>query len=140
MPRRPTANTDRSFGSPSLEAIIESGYPPLPDGAGLRCDAYGDDLPACTRAQFLQGIIDHPPVNHPYYTPSYSNLGFAILGLAYDAASGGVPWDEAGDSLYNDKLGMLATTSHAPADGADAVIPYNDTFALFTWDIGIEAP
>ncbi|KAK5172114.1 uncharacterized protein LTR77_003752 [Saxophila tyrrhenica] len=129
----------QSFGAPPPEAAIDSGYPPLPNG-GLPCDAYGDDLPSCSRAQFLQGIIDHPPVNHPYYTPSYSNLAYAILGLAYEKASGGMRWDTAADKLYNHELGMLATTAHAPAAGADAVIPYNDSYSLFTFDIGIEGP
>jgi CubicO group peptidase (beta-lactamase class C family) len=88
----------------------------------------------------LQGLIHHPPVNHPYYTPSYSNVAYAILGLAYDKVSGGVPWDTALDSLFNDKLGMPSTTAHAPAAGADAVIPFNDSYALFTFDIGIQGP
>jgi CubicO group peptidase (beta-lactamase class C family) len=136
----PSISTDRSraFTFPPPEVAIENGYPPLPDG-GLPCEAYGDDLPKCSRAQFLQGLIDHPPVNHPFYTPSYSNVAYAILGLAYEAIAG-VPIDKAQDTLYNDKLGMTDTTAHAPPSSVDAVIPYNDSYALFTYDIGIQGP
>ena len=132
------ADSDSSFGSPTSKDAIENGYPPLPNG-GLPCDLYGDDLPTCSRAQFLQGLIEHPPVNHPYYTPSYSNVAYAILGLAYENITG-VSWAEATDNVFNDKLGMPSTTARLPADGYDAVIPYNDSFALFTWDIGLDGP
>jgi len=89
--------------------------------------------------EFLQGVIDHPPVFPSYTTPSYSNLAYAILGLAYENITGKSLSDGMRD-LYHDKLGMTSTTPTAPGDGSDAVIPRNDSYAIFTYDIGIQRP
>jgi CubicO group peptidase (beta-lactamase class C family) len=129
----------QSFGQPPIEVVVENGFPPLENSSIVFCDSYGDIYPQCTRAQFLQGIIDHPPVNPVWYTPTYSNLAYAILALAYESATG-VPFDKAVDDLFVNKLGMTSTTSHVPQGDYDAVIPRNDSYALFTYDIGIQGP
>ena len=105
----------------------------------MYCDSYGDKYPQCTREQFLKGIIDHPPVNPAWTTPTYSNLAYAIIGLAYEAATG-VPFEQAADSVFQEKLGMPSTSVRVPKGDYDAIIPENDTFALFTYDIGVQGP
>lgn len=92
-----------------------------------------------TLSEFLQGVIEHPPVFPSYATPSYSNLAYAILGLAYENITGKSISDGMRD-LYNDKLGMTSTTPTAPGNGSDAIIPRNDSYAIFTYDIGIQRP
>ncbi|KIW11614.1 hypothetical protein PV08_10916 [Exophiala spinifera] len=124
---------------PVSNSVDKDGYPPLGNESVIECNSYGDSLPPCTRAQFLQGVIEHPPVFPSYTTPSYSNLAYAILGLAYENITGKSLSDGMRD-LYHDKLGMTSTTPTAPGDGSDAVIPRNDSYAIFTYDIGIQRP
>ncbi|KAL6252772.1 hypothetical protein RBB50_000491 [Rhinocladiella similis] len=130
----------QSFQSPPVSNVVDQdGYPPLGNESIIGCNSYGDSLPPCTRAQFLQGVIEHPPVFPSYATPSYSNLAYAILGLAYENITGKSISDGMRD-LYNDKLGMTSTTPTAPGNGSDAIIPRNDSYAIFTYDIGIQRP
>lgn len=128
-----------SFQSLPASATFKYGYPSLGNETVILCDAYGDDLPPCTRQQFLQGVIEHPPVNPPWYTPTYSNLAYAILGLAFEAATGG-SFVEAADNIFQNKLGMISTSVNAPTGDYDAIIPRNDSYAIFTYNIGIEGP
>jgi CubicO group peptidase (beta-lactamase class C family) len=89
--------------------------------------------------EFLRGVIEHPPVYPSYATPTYSNLAYAILGLAYENITGRSILDGQRGTFIN-KLGMTSTTPTVPGPDADAIIPRNDSFALFTYDIGIQGP
>ncbi|KAI1609311.1 putative penicillin-binding protein [Exophiala viscosa] len=128
-----------SFQSPPISNDIPDGYPPLNNETIIECTSYGDTLPPCSRAQFLDGIINHPPVYQSYTTPTYSNLAYAILGLAYENITGRSIFDGQRD-VFIDKLGMTSTTPTVPGTGADAVIPRNDSYAVFSYDIGIQGP
>ncbi|KAK4943422.1 hypothetical protein LTR10_016913 [Elasticomyces elasticus] len=92
-----------------------------------------------TEPEFLDGVINHPPVYQSYTSPIYSNLAYAILGLAYENITGRSIFDGERD-VFNNKLGMTSTTPTAPGAGADAIIPRNDSFAVFSYDIGIQGP
>jgi CubicO group peptidase (beta-lactamase class C family) len=105
-----------------------SGRNPCPHGCLLLIDS-----------EFLDGIIHHPPVYESYTTPVYSNLAYAILGLAYENITGQSIFDGQRDVFIN-KLGMTSTTPTAPGAGADAIIPRNDSYAIFSYDIGIQGP
>ncbi|KAK5451815.1 hypothetical protein LTS15_007538 [Exophiala xenobiotica] len=130
----------QSFQSPPVSDTVNiDGYPPLGNETIIECNSYGDTLPSCSRAQFLRGVIEHPPVYPSYATPTYSNLAYAILGLAYENITGRSILDGQRDTFIN-KLGMTSTTPTVPGPDADAIIPRNDSFALFTYDIGIQGP
>jgi CubicO group peptidase (beta-lactamase class C family) len=87
----------------------------------------------------LNGIIEHPPVYPSYTTPVYSNLAFAILALAYEEITK-VPFDVSFSRIYNESLGLSSTTARYPPQDVDAIIPRNESFSLFSYDLGLEAP
>lgn len=77
---------------------------------------------------------------YPSYTaPIYSNLAFAILGLAYENITGKSITQGQRD-VFVSRLGMKSTTPTYPGCEADAIIPRNDSYAIFTYDIGIQGP
>jgi CubicO group peptidase (beta-lactamase class C family) len=92
-----------------------------------------------TRTEFFQGVIEHPPVYPSYTTPVYSNIAFAILALAYEEITK-VPFEEGFSRVYNQKLGLSSTTPSQPPKDANAIIPRNESFSLFSYDLGLEAP
>jgi CubicO group peptidase (beta-lactamase class C family) len=90
-------------------------------------------------AEFLDGIINHPPVYGPYTTPIYSNLAYSILGLVYKKITG-KDMAQGFLDLYHGKLGMNSSYALYPGPKVDAVIPRNDSYALFSYDIGLSGP
>lgn len=89
--------------------------------------------------ELLQGIINHPPSFRSFHTPFYSNIGFEILGLAYENITGN-PIAQDHDHLYRDRLGMKSTSYSAPGADADTIIPMNDTYAQFSYSLVAESP
>ena len=89
--------------------------------------------------EFLDGVITHPPVYPSYTTPAYSNNAFVILSFAYETITGQT-LDQGFHDLYTGKLGMTSTTPTYPGPDADAIIPRNDSYAIFSYDIGVEGP
>lgn len=69
----------------------------------------------------------------------YSNLNFVLLGLIYENITGNT-LDQAWQNLYQDKLDMTSSTYMYPGPDADAIIPYNDTWAIFSYSLGLETP
>lgn len=69
----------------------------------------------------------------------YSNLNFVLLGLVYESITGQT-LERGWDNIYHDKLNMSSTTYSYPGPDVDAIIPYNDTFAIFSYSLGIETP
>lgn len=77
---------------------------------------------------------------YPAYTaPIYSNLAYAILGLAYETITGKDIFQGQRGVLF-ERLGMTGTTPKYPGPDADAIIPRNDSYAIFSYDIGIQGP
>lgn len=81
--------------------------------------------------EFLDGVINHPPAYPAYTTPAYSNIAYALLGFAYETITGR-SIDDGQLDLYIERLGMTSTTPRAPGKDADAIIPRNDSYAIFT--------
>jgi CubicO group peptidase (beta-lactamase class C family) len=69
----------------------------------------------------------------------YSNFNFVLLGLIYENITENA-LEQGWDNLYYDKLNMQLTTYLYPGADADAIIPYNDTWAIFSYSLGLEAP
>lgn len=92
-----------------------------------------------TNTEILDGVINHPPPYPSYTTPSYSNLAYIILGFAYENITGRSIDDGQRDTFVN-KLGMTSTSPRPPGNGVDAIIPRNDSYAVFSYDIGAESP
>ncbi|KAH8691668.1 beta-lactamase/transpeptidase-like protein [Talaromyces proteolyticus] len=125
-----------TFTLPPVAEDVLLGYPPLNETVP-QCNFYGPQK-TCSRKQLLDGVIQHPPVYPSYITPVYSNLAIAILALAYEEITG-IPFDAGFSRIFNEKLG-LSSTYRYPPPGADAIIPHNDSFSLFSSDLGLEAP
>lgn len=87
----------------------------------------------------LQGIINHPPAFKSYSTPAYSNLAYLLLGLVYEQITGRTI-DEGQADVFHNKLGATSSYPRPPTGEVDAVIPYNDSFALFSYDLGLLSP
>jgi hypothetical protein len=145
----------QSYQSPPISDDIPDGYPPLNKSAIPPCNGYGPQE-TCNRQrmsniidhlrniiktsiEFLNGIINHPPVYGPYTTPIYSNLAYSILGLVYMNITG-KDMTQGFLDLYHGKLGMNSSYALYPGPEADAVIPRNDSYALFSYDIGLSGP
>ncbi|EXJ89929.1 hypothetical protein A1O3_02996 [Capronia epimyces CBS 606.96] len=127
------------FQAPTLEEFEADGYPYIPDSEQPNCTFYGDNYPTCTRAQLFKGLVQHPPVFQSYEKPMYSNLNFVLLGLIYENITG-VSLEQAWQKIYHEKLNMTSSTYKYPGPAADAIIPYNESFALFSYDMGLDTP
>jgi CubicO group peptidase (beta-lactamase class C family) len=89
--------------------------------------------------ELLQGVINHPPRFPSYTTAVYSNLAYVLLGLAYQNITGN-PLVEAHDDLFQNVLGMHSTSASYPGIQADAIIPRNDSWAVFSYNLGLYWP
>ncbi|KAK6385612.1 hypothetical protein LTS17_001182 [Exophiala oligosperma] len=131
---------DYSVAPYTAEQAAAMGFPPLANGSSIECSALGPmGLPGCRRDELLQGIINHPPSFRSFHTPFYSNIGFEILGLAYENITGNLIAQDH-DHLYRDRLGMKSTSYSAPGADADTIIPMNDTYAQFSYSLAAESP
>jgi CubicO group peptidase (beta-lactamase class C family) len=84
-------------------------------------------------------VINHPPAFLPYSIPSYSNIAYLLLGLAYETITGETI-DQGQRDIFNGRLGMLSTTPRPPDGDVDAIIPHNESYSLFHHDLGILSP
>lgn len=89
--------------------------------------------------EYFAGLVQHPPAFKSYTQPMYSNLNFALLGMVYEAIRGET-LEKGWDKLYHKKLNMPSTTLTHPGPNADTIIPYNDTWAIFSYSLGLEDP
>ncbi|PTB35757.1 uncharacterized protein TrAFT101_010603 [Trichoderma asperellum] len=62
------------------------GLPVIPQGTGPNCSGLPGS-PPCTKGDLVKDLQQREPVYLPYTSPSYSNVGFAILGMVIDAAT-----------------------------------------------------
>jgi len=69
----------------------------------------------------------------------YSNLNFVLLGLVYENITGNT-LEQAWENLYHEKLNMTSSTFMYPGPDVDSIIPYNDTFAIFSYSLGLYTP
>ncbi|KAJ5972408.1 uncharacterized protein N7479_002326 [Penicillium vulpinum] len=113
---------DLGFKSDLLQTL---GFPPLPEKEQLTC---GSDYP-CDRKD---------PLTSTSQTPIYSNAGYQILGYALESIAKGDYEDILMDRLIK-PLNLTRSCLQVP-DPSLAVIPYNETFSWFGYEIGEEAP
>ncbi|KAL7805769.1 beta-lactamase/transpeptidase-like protein [Trichoderma gracile] len=84
------------------------GLPPIPQGTGPSCSGLPGTTP-CTKADLLNDLKVREPVYQPYTSPSYSNVGFAILGMVIDAAINGSYIDAIQTGVF-DVVGMNSSS------------------------------
>lgn len=62
------------------------GLPVIPEGTGPNCSGLPGTIP-CTKEDLIDELKRREPIYLPYTSPSYSNVGFAILGMVIDVAT-----------------------------------------------------
>lgn len=84
-------------------------------------------------------ILSLHPIFVPFETPAYSDAAYSFFSYTLE--------DITGDSMPNlfvnyltAPLGMSSTTYTAPQDLSHAIIPLNDSFSSFTFDLHDVAP
>ena len=98
-----------------VELWQEMGLPEIPKGTGPRCSGLPPTQP-CTKEDLIQDMARRPPVFNPQTSPIYSNIGFAILGMVVEAATGQKFDDYVKENIW-DVAGMESTSFNGPIDG-----------------------
>lgn len=84
----------------------------------------------------LISYLSSDPVASTSQTPIYSNAGYQILGYALESILNSSYEDILQDRLI-EPLNLTKSSLRTP-DPALAVIPYNETFSFFDFDMGDE--
>lgn len=107
------------------------GFPRLNANNTPGCQGmYG--LPPCSEPEFYRDFSQHHPVYKPFTTPTYSNLGIDLLGLALERISKKTYAEYIQDSIIT-PLGLRNTNVTAPLS-SEAFIP-NQTVEEDLWDV-----
>lgn len=122
---------DLGFKSDLLQSM---GFPSLPENDRLTC---GSEYP-CDRQEFFRGILKTHPLTSTSQTPIYSNAGYQILGYALESIANANYEEILWDRLIR-PLNLTRSCLKIP-DPSLAVIPHNETFSWFGYEIGEEAP
>ncbi|CRG89697.1 Beta-lactamase-like protein 2 [Talaromyces islandicus] len=80
------------------------------------------DSSQCTTSEFINNLATRPPVAPAGATPSYSNIGYQLLGYILERKTG-LNYSEMVQRHILDPLGMNETTVFAPEDPSVGVIP-----------------
>ncbi|KAJ6441416.1 beta-lactamase [Purpureocillium lavendulum] len=97
------------------------GLPPITNGTGPPCAAIPGASRLCTKADLVRDLNRRPPVYRPYAaTPSYSNTGFALLGMVIEAAAGR-PFKEVVQKHIFAPAGMNGSSFDGPVQSFDTV-------------------
>lgn len=78
----------------------EIGLPAIPQGTGPNCSGLPGTLP-CTKEDLIKDLSRREPIFLPYTSPSYSNVGFAVLGMVIDAAINKSYIDAIQSNIFN---------------------------------------
>lgn len=65
-------------------------------------------------------------------------MAYVILGFAYENITGKTI--SQGQLDFTKKLGMSSTTPTPPGNDVDAIIPRNDSYALWSYDLNVQDP
>ncbi|OQE43136.1 hypothetical protein PENCOP_c003G04537 [Penicillium coprophilum] len=122
---------DLGFQSEVLQMI---GFPSLPKAESLSC---GNEYP-CDRKEFFRGILKTHPLTSTSQTPVYSNAGYQILGYVLESIAESNFEDILMDRIIK-PLNLTRSCLQVP-DPSLAVIPQNETYSWFDYQIGEEAP
>ncbi|KAL2829128.1 beta-lactamase/transpeptidase-like protein [Aspergillus pseudoustus] len=127
---------ERQYGIGDLglnAQLMESlGFPSLDDSDLPLCSLD----PACTRAEFLSGILDRHPVFPVSSSPAYSNDAYQLLAYALETITG-ESYEELLNTRLIDPLG-LSRSSFGKPDDQLGIIPVNS--AGWDMDIGDVTP
>ncbi|ETS73636.1 hypothetical protein PFICI_14582 [Pestalotiopsis fici W106-1] len=114
--------------------VVQLGFPPLPEADLPPCG----DTPLCDRAQFFAGMAKFAPSVGTFQTPTYSDIGFQLLGYALEEITG-----KDFQSLLQDTvltpLNLNGTYYKVPK-AALGVIPGNANLTKWNFQLGDEAP
>ena len=116
-----------------LDGLYKLGFPPIPVKEFPPCG----HSPGCTREQLFAGLGKLPPSFPPFATPTYSDLGFTLLGFIAERVSG-----KSFEALMKEKVLdplNLKHTFYRKPDNALGVIPGNANQTTWAGDLGEEA-
>ncbi|PPJ54703.1 hypothetical protein CBER1_05995 [Cercospora berteroae] len=115
------------------------GVPPLPEGEVALCDHPDQKAFPCSVKEYLDRFATVPAEWNPAHTPTYSNAGFFLLALVLERITG-KSFPELMHHSLIEPLGLNSTSYYALNSTTQAVIPVNDTMAMWSFDIGPVAP
>lgn len=112
------------------------GLPEVANGTGPSCSGL-PGTKACTKKDLIDDINRSQAVFLPHTSPSYSNIGFAVLGLVIEAATGQKFEDFIEENIWK-VAGMKSTSFYGPFDSFEKVgfVPkgestWNSTLGVF---------
>ncbi|KAM0263965.1 hypothetical protein ACHAQJ_001000 [Trichoderma viride] len=79
-------DTAMDLGLFPIELWQTIGLPIIAEGTGPNCSGLPGTVP-CTKEDLIKDLSRREPTYLPYTSPSYSNVGFAILGMVIDVAT-----------------------------------------------------
>ncbi|KAL7941270.1 beta-lactamase/transpeptidase-like protein [Trichoderma barbatum] len=109
----------------------ELGLPPIHESTGPNCSGLPGTLP-CTKEDFINQLQRRESVYLPYTSPSYSNVGFALLGMVIDAAINET-YIKAIQKRIFDVVNMNSSSFNGFVDSfpEDGFVPVGET----TWNV-----
>ncbi|KAI1811978.1 beta-lactamase/transpeptidase-like protein [Poronia punctata] len=96
------------------------------------------DVPVCNRTQFFEGLKKLPPAFSPFVTPTYSDIGYTLLGYALEQMTGRT-FQESFEEKIVKPLNLSHTFYKTPNDSL-GVIPGGRYLTSWAFDMGRESP
>ncbi|KAI8956896.1 beta-lactamase/transpeptidase-like protein [Daldinia sp. FL1419] len=110
------------------------GFPIIEKGEIPPCG----NRPVCNRTQFFEGLGKLPPSFSPFVTPTYSDIGYTLLGYALEQMTG-----KAFGTIVQDRvikpLGLNRTFYTTPKDSL-GIIPGGRYQTVWAFNMGNESP
>lgn len=116
------------FPIPLWQAI---GLPAIPQGTGPTCSGLPGTEP-CAQDDLIKDLQIREPIYLPYTSPSYSNVGFALLGMVIDAATNKSYIDNIQENVF-DIVGMNSSSFNGfvKSFSENGFVPVGET----TWNV-----
>lgn len=116
------------FPTPLWQTI---GLPAIPQGTGPNCSGL-PGTPPCTPDDLVKDLQKREPIYLPYTSPSYSNVGFALLGMIIDAATNKSYIDNIQDNVF-DTVNMNSSSFNGfvKSFSENGFVPVGET----TWNV-----
>ncbi|KAM0517037.1 hypothetical protein ACHAPE_005149 [Trichoderma viride] len=116
------------FPTPLWQTI---GLPAIPQGTGPNCSGLPGTLP-CTQDDLVNDLQKREPIYLPYTSPSYSNVGFALLGMIIDAATNKSYIDNIQDNVFDIvKMNSSSFNGFVESFSENGFVPVGET----TWNV-----
>ena len=114
----------------ALQDWTELGLPKVAKGKGPYCSGLAG-TPVCSEQDIIQELSERPPVYNPFASsPSYSNLGYTLLGIVVERATGRT-FEQLAQSWVFNPIGMKSTSFNG-SEGIykNGFVPFGDP----TWN------